>query len=102
MSEVVFKFKRDVMKDSPSLMTCSRSGAVKHSRATGARANFGTMAEMGRSENENGSRRRRRRRRKERMKRERENEGKEGIPGVTQTGVGIPYIPCTVSPRSAN
>ena len=47
----MFKFKRDVMKDSPSLMTCSRSGEVKPSRATGARANFGAMAEMGRSGN---------------------------------------------------
>lgn len=75
MSEVVFK--RDVMKDSPSLMTCSRSGAVKHSRATGARVNFGTMAEMGRSGNG-----KRRRRRKERMKRERGRiMGKKGYQG---------------------
>jgi len=99
MCEVVLK--REVMKDNPSSMICSRSGAVKPSRAMGARASFGAIVDMGRGGNGGGRRRRGRRRRgKERIKRGRENTGKERILGVTQTGVGIPYTLCTVSPRS--
>jgi len=67
MSEVVLK--REVIKDSPSSMICSRSGAVKASRATGARASFGAMVEMGRGGNG-------RKWRKEIM--ERGREGKKG------------------------